>query len=599
MTDNYWTRRGSRRGLLAGMGIAGAGAATLALAGCGDDDEDDKPTPGSGATTAASPTQGGGPAPTATPADFLARIPENPPDATAEKDFKTGGRTTRIHNRPWLWDMLFSTGVAAYAEVLLPVYSKLIRLANHASMKSVMAPTLEGDIATKWEQPDPLTIVLTLTPGVKYQNVAPLNGRELKVDDIRYHFNRAKTHQKSAWKGYFQVFDSVEDVGNNQVRLKLARVYPPAQQVLGLHVMALIPPELGNQDNLSTAVGTGPFIMDKATPNVGVDYKKNPDYFKKDSAGRQRPYLDAHTLSIVNDPATAQALVEGGRIDAAYSTITPIGLENAEDILKRNPNIVLQRRPSANPSFYLAGIYDRAPWSDPRVRRAVNLLMDRASIIKALYRGYGMTGPFFPWPVLFDKAPAAGSPELGPNYRYDPKEAKTLLSAAGFANGLDLDLHWFESGSTTAQIAQVFQQNAAEAGVKINLIKSPDNTAHFRKQTEGNWSGLLQQGRGLDFVDPQATMSYFLPGNPLNAARVNDPELVRLNTQLESTTGDPRRAVMRQIYDRLNSEVYEVAYPSADFLTFFSSRLHNFRDTSWAANTGFGMGAWDQVWVSS
>src|SRR5207245_10903067 len=49
---------------------------------------------------------------------------------------------------------------------------------------------IEGDLAEKWDQPDDLTYVFKLRPGVKHQNIAPVNGREVDAEDVVVSFNR-------------------------------------------------------------------------------------------------------------------------------------------------------------------------------------------------------------------------------------------------------------------------------------------------------------------------------------------------------------------------------------------------------------------------
>jgi ABC-type transport system substrate-binding protein len=243
----------------------------------------------------------------------------------------------------------------------------------------------------------------------------------------------------------------------------------------------------------------------------------------------------------------------------------------------------------------MMGHNNKAPWSDPRVRQALSLTLDRDTMIKTLFKGQASVGPFFPWPFLFDAAP--GAKELGPYYGYDPAQAKQLLSAAGFANGFESELAWYDI-SNMDQIMLLWQQSATSAGVNLTLTKSPDAVSHFKKQGDKSWPGLLLGARGLDFVDPSATMTYYLAGNPLNAGDVNDPELEQLNQKLETTSGDARKMVGRQIFDRLNAGAFDVTLPASFAFMFWTSRLHNWRDTSWGANS-YGAGNVDQIWLSA
>src|SRR5205814_1606133 len=93
-------------------------------------------------------------------------------------------------------------------------------VACNQSIKSPSVPQLEGDLATAWERPDPQTIVFTLAPNIKFQNVAPLNGRPLTVDDIKFTFDRGKSYAKGFYTAFFKQIAGVEDVGGGKVRLR-------------------------------------------------------------------------------------------------------------------------------------------------------------------------------------------------------------------------------------------------------------------------------------------------------------------------------------------------------------------------------------------
>ncbi|MGE3511280.1 MAG: ABC transporter substrate-binding protein [Vicinamibacterales bacterium] len=531
------------------------------------------------------------------PADFLGRISQNPPKTWNDADIKSGGTVVRLSGRTPLFDMIPTTAHAQAGDFTNAVYSRLVRFANTSGLKNIMTANIEPDLATSWESPDDTTVIMTLAPNIKWQNVAPVNGRAFTVDDIKYSFNRGSTHKNSAWKAHYGLIKSVEDVGGGKVRLNLVRPYPPILHVLAFPPLGIMPREVGEDQALSTstAIGTGGFMVEKHTPNVEVVYKRNPDFFKKDAQGRQRPYLDGFTISIVTDPATQQAQVEAGKADMAFAPTSPLTFDNAESIAARNKNIVLQRRPAAAPSFFLSGRYGQAPWSDLRVRQALSMLLDRDQLNRSLYKGYSYSAPYFPWPTIMENPPTPK--DVGPNFAYNPAEAKKLLAAAGFANGMEMDLHWYVSGDIESQIT-IYQQAAAAGGVKLNLVKAADNATHRQKQLSKNWTGLFMVPRGLDFIDPQAVLSYFLPGNPLNTGEVDDPELVQLNTKLNTAKGDERTALGRQVWERMLSQQYEVALCRPDFLTWWSARTKNWRDTGLAANTGHGMGGMDQVWVS-
>lgn len=595
--ENYWQRLGTRRYGRRTVLAAAGGAGALALAGCGDDDDEDKPSGGGG-----QPTAGGGgstPAATATPANFLASIPLHPPDPTPVAQFKAGGTINRLIDRPLQLDHPGGGG-SNVGECIGNVYSRLIRYSNRASLKSTVVPEIEGDMATAWEQPDATTLIFTLAPGIKFQNVPPLNGRALTIDDIKYTFDRGKVHPRSTTtnKADYNRFKSVEDVGGGKVRLTLNAPFAPIQSVLASNVFIIQPPEVAPMDAIATtAVGSGPFIIQKFTPNVEIVYRKNPDFFKKDSAGKQLPYLDGYTLSFVADPGTRLAQVEAGKADSSYQPTSNnvVTYDNVEDLNKRYPGkFVFQAIGQPAPFYYISGHHNKAPWNDPRVRRAFNKLLDRDTMSKQLAKGFTHTGPFFPWQTVFDTEPKLS--DLGPNYKYDLREAKQMLTAAGVPANLELSLEWYE-GAANAAITQVFQQAAAEVGVKINLIKNADLVTQVTRNSQKSWQDLTLILRAISYSAVEAAESGFLTGHPANSSDVSDPEMDNLYTQYKAASGAARRPLAKQMWDRALDQVYDLPLPQIYDLTWWTSRLHNWRNTSSLGNVGTGNH--EHVWVSS
>lgn len=599
-SGNYWQTLGSRRMRRRGvLGTAAAGAG-LAIAGCGDDDEAPKPTqqPPSGGGGSASPAAA---SPTAVDLsklsddEFYKALPADLPKTWKDEDIKPGGRMVRIFNRQGNWD-IHANRTGATAEQTTSVYSKLIRFSCRQGMKSNLIPELEADLATKWERPDDATMVFTLAPNIRFQNLDPLNGRALTVADIQFSFERGKTFAASAWKGEFAIVERIEDAGNNQVRLKFAKPEPIAEQYLTAFSMGIVPPEIGsNPDTAKTKmVGTGPMQVKSFTPNVELVFDKHPSFFKKDAQGRQKPYVDGVTYPFVADLANARAQFETGRADSAYSEVELVDFENIRDLQRRVPRTQFQFFPSAAAAWSLAGHVNKAPWSDPRVRRAFSLMMPRDAIAKAFWKGWGLYAPFSTWPTLFDAAPTLD--QLGPNFKYNLAEAKALLEAAGVGTGLTLDVEVYPL-TYHPKVAVLLQEDAAKIGVKLNLVQATDTIAHFARIAQKQWKDLTFYGRGLDFVDPAATTRSYVTGHSANALDVSDPEWDGLYARLQTASGDARKQVAKQMWDRQVNQMYDVPFPGPYTIRAFGPRMRNFVSTTWASDTGRGVGQWDSVWL--
>jgi ABC-type transport system substrate-binding protein len=117
-------------------------------------------------------------------------VTTNTPDATPQA--KRGGTLTRRAAGTGVFDVGFDPMVLTAAQVGLHglFYQSLLRL-NARTLQ------VEQEIGQKWEQPSPTEYVIHLTPGVKWHNKPPVNGRELTADDVVNSYNRARSEQPS------------------------------------------------------------------------------------------------------------------------------------------------------------------------------------------------------------------------------------------------------------------------------------------------------------------------------------------------------------------------------------------------------------------
>jgi peptide/nickel transport system substrate-binding protein len=602
--SNYWMNRytgSTRRRFLGASAVAGAGAASLALAGCGDDDK-----AASGPAGGAPPTVASAGNATPTPvadisklsdAELFNYISDNPPKDWDDKDIKAGGTFKKGMNRDTPSYDFHKQVAGGVSELITPAYNGLTRFANRQGLKTTAIPEIEGDLASKWEQPDGQTIVFTLNPGIKWQNVAPLNGREFKTDDIIFSFNRGRTVTGAVYKQQYDLIDTVTDIGSNQIRVKLKQPFTAFMMLASTWPFRIMSPEVGG--NLDTAartnVGTGGFILEKYTPNVETVFKKNPDYFKKDAAGRRLPYVDGYTLPFFADVAAFSASFQLGNIETHYGVLPPNqqSWTGLRQFLTRNPKVVVQKSTPLAGGFNVAPHFDKPPFSDPRVRQALSLSLDRATILKSLYFGFGYGGPWFPWPAAVDTMPTLD--QLGPCTKYDPKQAKELLAAAGFPNGIDIEYQWSYNRESEATLTQQF---AAASGIRIKLFQTPDQPQHVAAYIAKNWKDLIVVGRGSDYPDPSNYLQYYLPGAPQNYGNVNDPVLTPLLAKEQVTTGAERRAIHKQIFERMLEQCYDIAWPTAFGLQYTQPWFKNHVEIPGAIATGTGSGTHDYVWLA-
>lgn len=180
-------------------------------------------------------------------------------------------------------------------------------------------------------------------------------------------------------------------------------------------------------------VGTGPYKFKAFSPGVSWSVVKNPDYFIKG-----RPYLDGINWYIISDAATRFAALRTHRVQATPFSSQGLTPSQTQIIQKEFADrITVDTYPSLVAQAFWMPV-GKAPWNDIRVRRAVELAIDRPNIIKVAAEGVGEIGGYISptgiWSLPKDEILSR------PGYRQpkdaDIAEAKRLMAEAGYAQGI-------------------------------------------------------------------------------------------------------------------------------------------------------------------
>ena len=119
----------------------------------------------------------------------------------------------------------------------------------------------------------------------------------------------------------WSLVDRIEVVDRYTVKFLLKEPYVWLINVLANpRSMWIIAPEVvekyGDLKKVETAIGTGPFTLERYEPNVKTIFKRNPEYFRQDL-----PWVDGVEWLVLDDPSTGLAMYRTGQIDAAPRTI--------------------------------------------------------------------------------------------------------------------------------------------------------------------------------------------------------------------------------------------------------------------------------------
>jgi peptide/nickel transport system substrate-binding protein len=443
------------------------------------------------------------------------------------------------------------------------VYGRLFKFKGGPGIRGNDAnPT--GDIAESAEPtPDGLTWTVKIRPNAKFHNVAPVNGREVTTDDVKFSWERA-TGEKGINRTSFDFIEKAEFVDPKTIVFSLKEPNAAFLEVLAdLNLLWIMPREAdGRFDTATTAVGSGPWIMESYTPSVGFKFRRNPEWNETGF-----PLLDGVNLTIVKEYATGLAQFQSGSLDL-------YGI-NAKDIvsLKRQmPQTQLSGELGIGLNqFYFDGV-PTAPWRDPRVRQAISMALDRDALLDLAYnvkelRDGGLEVDA-PWnnvvPAghtrfwLDPKSDSHG--ESGRYFRHDPAEAKKLLAAAGFPNGFDAKYQYSVNvyGAIHNLVAEASAEFLNQIGVKTTIEAQDYNAKYYTQTYRGQFEGIAF---GPETSFPEAgsyPIRQFTP-NPLNKSRASDPMLEKLaRDQQRELNEDKRRDIFYEIQKAHAAQMYLV-----------------------------------------
>src|SRR5438309_10478297 len=192
--------------------------------------------------------------------------------------------------------------------------------------------TVEPHLAERWEEPDDLTYVFHLRRGVTWHNKPPLNGRELVADDVQFTFDRFLREKANVLRDTLEPVDRVEVVDRYTVKFVLKEPFVwLAHRLANPEGMWIIAPEVvqkfGDLKTPESAIGTGPFILERYEPNVKTVFKRNPAYFREG-----QPYIDGVEWIVVTDPSAALAMYRSGQLDCGPAPWWSVRQEDLESV---------------------------------------------------------------------------------------------------------------------------------------------------------------------------------------------------------------------------------------------------------------------------
>jgi peptide/nickel transport system substrate-binding protein len=347
-------------------------------------------------------------------------------------------------------------------------------------------------------------------------------GRIVTAHDFEYSLYRItnpKTGSPGAW-----IFNQVAENGiaalnDTTLQIKLKNPFPAFLGLLTMPYCSVVPKEAIDyykQDFRNHPVGTGPFQIKFWKEGEKLILTKNPHYFEKDEKGHPLPYLDAISITFINDKQSEFLEFLKGNIDF----ISGLSPANKDELITRNGRlnpkyrgqIKMISQPYLN-TEYLGFLLDtsqistkNSPVRNKKIRQAINYGFDRKKMMKYLRNNIGTpaTNGFIPkgMPSFSDKVKG---------YEYNPGKTRTLLKEAGYPNGEGLSPIKLTTTSDYLDLCEYIQQELSQFGIEIHIDVSTGAT--FREMVAHSKLEFFRGSWIADYPDAENYMALFYSKN--------------------------------------------------------------------------------------
>jgi len=409
------------------------------------------------------------------------------------------------------------------------------------------------ELAESWESsPDATQWVFKIRKGVEFHN-----GKSLDADDVVDSFNYHRgADTKSAAKGIVAPIKDIKADGKHTVIFTLAGGDADFPYLTSDYHLVIFPKGTRGAE-FEKGVGTGGYILESHKPGMKAFTRRNPNYWK---AGRAH-FDEIETLHIADVNARTNALMTG-QIDV----LDRCDLKTVH-LLKRANNIDVVR--AASPLHYTMPMRtDVAPFDNPDVRNALKLSVDREQMLNTILRGNGTLGNDHPiGPTYRYHATKADFPQK----TYDPEKARALMKKAGMLDHT-FQLHAADAAFAGAvDAALLIKESAAKAGIKINVVREPNDGYWSNVWMKKSWCACYWAGRTTP--DPMFSTAYGATSN-WNDTFWKDERFNKLMVEARSELDDVKRRTMYiEMQQRLSVEGGVIIPMFADIVEAVTTKL--------------------------
>lgn len=433
-------------------------------------------------------------------------------------------------------------------------------------------------LATSWTTIDDVTWEFELQKDVKFHDGEPFNGEAVKAN-----FERILDPEVAAPRAFlFEVIKEVKVIDDHKIQIITEYPFAPLLAHLNHPVGVMLSPKLieadyegmknGKQPGAIVSegpIGTGMFKFVSWDPSNEVKLEKNDDYWGEPAK------VDTVTFKVIPESGTRLAELESGYAHIIEpvqpSEVNTVNQSGAAEVDVKNGNSL----------SYVGFQTEKEPFNDPRVRKAISMLVNTQEIVEDVYDGFGIQakGPLAPG--------VFGYSEKYPPLTYNVEEAKKLLAEAGLENGFKTSI-WTNDNPLRVDIALMLQHALKQVNVDAE-IEQLEWGAYLDKTDAGEHEIFI-----LGLSNPVGDADYFLTqlfhskniGGSGNSTFYSNPEVDQLLDEARQEIDEAKRLALYEDVQKILIEDAPMLYVHHQaYLTGVSDEIDGF----WMNSSGHYM----------
>ncbi|MEP6638357.1 MAG: ABC transporter substrate-binding protein, partial [Chloroflexota bacterium] len=437
---------------------------------------------------------------------------------------------------------------------------------------------------------DGKTVTVKLHTGVKFVKADGSSLREMTADDVAYSINRVlnpklKPNPSPVSSGFFgNIVGAAEVLGGTATAASGIKVVDPTTvefdlvqadatflNVLATPFASVVPKELAGDDATAFSaapVGTGPYLFKSYAKGQGAIFVKNPLYWQ---AGQ--PYLDQVDYKTGQDDNAMLLQIEAGTLDLMGDPLPPAQFTDVTTNPDYKDQIVHHTLVDTDYVFMDTQQEKSGPFSNVKVRQAVNYAIDKAAILQ-ISHGAGV-----PANCIFPPDMAGYDASCNP-YPHDVEKAKALMKEANLEAGFDTTFYT-DTTDPDPQIGASIQQDLAAIGIRTQIVSQEFatflDTIETPHKAPIGWVGWFQDYPDpSDFIDPILSCASAVKGGANAALYCNKTVDDMAATAKGETDSAKRLAAYQQIQTTIMADAPWAPFRHQEWYTLVSKRVGGF-----------------------